>query len=246
MEAYVSPSSSSATTDGQLDAAGAATFVLVPGRWHGGSHFRPLTDRLRARGHVVHELTLSGVGERSHIPAGVVNLDTHIEDVVNVFEQEDLHDAVLCGHSYGGMVIAGVADRVGDRIARIVYIDAYVPEDGDSCFSLTTPAFRRLFIDGARGDGLAVAPPPGHSRGATSHPIASLLQAISLSGRQNDVARRDYVYLSGWSGTPFTDVYERLRQDDGWRVHELPTGHNGMAEAPDELAAILLTDTKPL
>lgn len=91
-----------------------------------------------------------------------------------------------------------------------------------------------------------MAPPPGHSRGATSHPIASLLQAISLSGRQNDVARRDYVYLSGWSGTPFTDVYERLRQDDGWRVHELPTGHNGMAEAPDELAAILLTDTKPL
>jgi pimeloyl-ACP methyl ester carboxylesterase len=241
----VNPSLSSATADDLVRAPGAATFVLVPGGWHGGWNFRPITDRLRARGHVVHELTLSGVGERSHIPAGVVNLDTHIEDVVNVFEQEDLHGAVLCGHSYGGMVIAGVADRVRERIARIIYIDAYVPEDGDSCFSLTTPAFQQLFLDGARSDGLAVAPPAWLDRRATSHPIASFLQAISLSGHQNDVARRDYVYLSGWSGTPFTDIYERLRQDDRWHVHELPTGHNGMAEAPDELAAILLEGIVP-
>jgi pimeloyl-ACP methyl ester carboxylesterase len=236
----VNPSLGSATADDQVPAPGAATFVLVPGGWKGGWNFRPVTDRLRARGHIVHELTLSGVGERNHVPAGVVNLDTHIEDVVNVLEQEDLRDIVLCGHGYGGMVIAGVADRVRERIARIVYIDAYVPDDGDSCFSLTTPAFRQLFLDGARSDGLAVAPPAGMDRRATSHPIASFLQAISLSGRQNDVARRDYVYLSGWSGTPFTTVYERLRQDDDWHVHELPTGHNGMAEAPDELAAILL------
>jgi pimeloyl-ACP methyl ester carboxylesterase len=89
-----------------------ATFVRVPGGWHGGWDFCPLTDRLRARGHVVHELTLSGVGERNHFPAGAVNLDTHIDDVVRVFEQEDVNNAVLCGHSYGGMVIAGVADRI--------------------------------------------------------------------------------------------------------------------------------------
>jgi pimeloyl-ACP methyl ester carboxylesterase len=234
-----------ATADEQVRAPGATTFVLVPGGWKGGWAFRPVTDRLRARGQIVHELTLSGVGERSHMPAGVVNLDTHIEDVVNVLEQEDLREIVLCGHSYGGMVIAGVADRVRERIARLVYIDAYVPADGDSCFSLTSPAFRQLFLDGARGDGLAVAPPAGMDRRATSHPLASFLQGISLSGHQNDVARRDYVYLSGWPGTPFTAVYERLRQDGGWHVHELPTGHNGMAEAPDELAAILLEGVVP-
>jgi pimeloyl-ACP methyl ester carboxylesterase len=242
----VNSSPSSPTTSEQVRTSSATTFVLVPGGWHGGWDFRPVTDRLRAHGHVVHELTLSGVGERSHIPAGMVNLDTHIEDVVRTFEQEDLRDVVLCGHSYGGMVIAGVADRVLERVARIVYIDAYVPDDGDSCFSLTTPAFRQIFLDGARGDGLAVAPPPGLDPRTTTHPIASFLQAISLSGRQNDVARRDYVYLSGWSGTPFTEIYDRLRQDDDWHVHELPTRHNAMREAPDELAAILLTCTNPL
>jgi pimeloyl-ACP methyl ester carboxylesterase len=217
-----------------------ATFVLVPGGWHGGWDFRPITDRLRARGHVVHELTLSGVGERNHFPAGVVNLDTHIEDVVRVFEQEDADNAVLCGHSYGGMVIAGVADRIRNRVDRLVYIDAYVPEDGDSCFGLTTPAYRQLFLDGVRGDGRAVAPPEGLDPRATSHPIGSFLQAISLSGHQHEVGRLDYVFLSGWPGTPFRDVFERLREDDRWHVHELPTGHNAMREAPDALVAILL------
>ncbi|HEX5191330.1 MAG TPA: alpha/beta hydrolase [Solirubrobacteraceae bacterium] len=217
-----------------------ATFVLVPGGWHGGWDFRPVTDRLRARGQPVYELTLSGVGERSHIPAGLVNLDTHIEDVIRVLEQEDLHDVVLCGHSYGGMVIAGVADRARERIDRLVYIDAYVPDDGDSCFSLTSPRYRQLFLDGARRDGSAVDPPAGLDPRTTSHPIATFLQAISLSGRQHDVRRRDYVYLSGWSGTPFTNVYARLRHDDRWHVYELATGHNAMREAPDELAAILL------
>ncbi|HEY7208524.1 MAG TPA: alpha/beta hydrolase [Gaiellaceae bacterium] len=217
-----------------------ATFVLVPGGWHGGWDFRPVTDRLRERGHEVHELTLTGVGERSHVPAGVVNLDTHIEDVVGVFVQEDIRDAVLCGHSYGGMVIAGVADRVPERVHRMVYIDAYVPEDGDSCFTLTTPTYRQLFLDNVRADGWAVAPPEGLNPRATSHPIGSFLQAISLTGQHHEVGRLDYVFLSGWQGTPFKDVFERLRQDDRWHTHELPTGHNAMREAPDDLVAILL------
>jgi pimeloyl-ACP methyl ester carboxylesterase len=169
-----------------------------------------------------------------------VNLDTHIEDVVRVFEQENVNNAVLCGHSYGGMVIAGVADRIRNRIDRLVYIDAYVPEDGDSRFGLTTPAYRRLFLDGVRGDGWAVAPPEGLDPRVTSHPIGSFLQAISLSGHQHEVRRLDYVFLSGWPGTPFRDISERLRQDDQWHVHELPTGHNAMREAPDALVAILL------
>ena len=203
-------------------------YVLVPGGWHGGWNFRPITDRLRARGETVCELTLSGVGERNHIPAGMVNLNTHIEDVVRVFEQEDLRDAVLCGHSYAGMVITGVADRICERIARIIYIDAYVPANGDSCFTLTTPAFQQAFLDGAQSDGWGVVPPTGLDPRATPHPIASFLQAISLSGRQNQVPRRHYVYLSRWNGTPFTSVYERLRHETQWQVHELPTGHNVM------------------
>jgi pimeloyl-ACP methyl ester carboxylesterase len=220
------------------------TFVLVPSGWHGGWNFRPVTERLRGRGHTVYELTLSGVGERSHLPAGAINLDTHIADVVGVFEQEDLSDVILVGHSYGGMVIAGVADRVPDRIERLVYLDAYVPDDGDSCFTLTTPAYQQLFLDGVRRDGWSVQPPEGLGLDprVTPHPAAAFFQSVSLSGRQNDVVRRDYVYLSGWQGTPFASVSERLRADPTWRVHEVPCGHDGMSEAPDELVAILLQD----
>jgi pimeloyl-ACP methyl ester carboxylesterase len=216
-----------------------ATFVLVPGGWHGGWDYRPVTERLRARGHTVYELTLSGLGERSHLPPGTINLDTHIADVVRVFEQADLRDAVLVGHSYGGMVIAGAADRVRDRIARIVYLDAYVPDDGDSCFTLTSPAYQQLFLDGIRHDGWSVPPPAGPDPRVTPHPAAAFFQGVSLSGRPNDVARRDYVYLSGWPGTPFASVYERLRADPDWHVHEIPCGHNAMREAPDELVGIL-------
>jgi pimeloyl-ACP methyl ester carboxylesterase len=219
-----------------------ATFVLVPGGWRGGWNFRPVTERLRGRGHTVHELTLSGVGERSHLPAGTINLDTHIEDVVRVFEQEDLRTAILVGHSYGGMVIAGVADRVADRVERIVYLDAYLPDDGDSCFTLTTPEYQRLFLDGVKRDGWSVQPPAGRDPRVTPHPAAAFFQSVALNGRQNDVARRDYAYFSGWKGTPFASVYERLRADPTWHVHDVPCGHDGMNEAPDQLAAILLQD----
>jgi pimeloyl-ACP methyl ester carboxylesterase len=146
---------------------------------------------------------------------------------------------VLCGHSYGGMVIAGAAARVPHRIARLVHIDAYVPVHGDSCWSLTSDAFRELFIHGAGGDGWSVAPPAGLDPRATAHPLASLLQRIRLAGAPEPTCRRDFVYLTGWRGTPFAGTYERLRHDARWHVHTLPTGHDVMAQDPDQLVKIL-------
>lgn len=221
-----------------------ATFVLVPGGWHGGWQYRPIAKALRQAGHDAYPVTLTGLGDRAHLRATDVNLDTHIQDVVALLEAEHITDAVLVGHSYAGMVITGVADRCPERIARLVYSDAYVPADGDSCWDLTTPAFRQLFIEGATADGLRVEPPPGLDPRATAHPLPSFLQRLRLSGAPSRVRRRDYIYLSGWQGSPFAEVYQRLSEDPAWHTHCLPTGHNVVAEAPDKLLEILFQGTE--
>ncbi|WP_028922399.1 alpha/beta fold hydrolase [Pseudonocardia acaciae] len=215
-----------------------ATFVLVPGGWHGGWYFGPLADRLRERGHRAHPVTLTGIGERNHL-AGA-NLDTHVRDVLGLLDSERIEDAVLCGHSYAGMVISGVADRAPGRVRALVYSDAYVPEDGQSCWELTTDGFRQLFLEGARADGHTIAAPPGLDPRTTSHPLASMTQVARLTGAWRTVARKHYVYLSGWPGSPFPEVYRRLRADPGWSTHELPVSHNVMRDAPDALLDILL------
>ncbi|MGI5282282.1 alpha/beta fold hydrolase [Nonomuraea polychroma] len=109
------------------------TFVLIPGMCHGGWCFEPLTEQLRRHGHRVHPLTLTGLSERSHLLHGGVNLETHIQDVTGVLAAENIEDAVLAGHSYGGMVISGVAGRVPDRVDSLVYLDAVVPQPRRTC-----------------------------------------------------------------------------------------------------------------
>jgi pimeloyl-ACP methyl ester carboxylesterase len=146
-----------------------------------------LCDGLRAHGRSTLALTLTGLGERAHLLTAATNLDTRIQDVLGVLESERLDDVVLCGHSYGGMLITGAANRAPGRVSGLVYIDAYVPTDGDSCWSPTTDAFRRMFIEGAGSDSGAVAPPPGLDPRATPHLLASFLQKIRLDGTPGQV-----------------------------------------------------------
>ena len=218
------------------------TFVMVPGGWHGGWNFDPPASVLRARGHTVTALTLTGLRpEDDQATVAATNLDTHVRDVVDALSADRLTDVTLVGHSYGGMVVAGVVDRVPRRIAKVVYVDAFVPGDGDSCWGLITPAYRQLFLDGARQTGYSVAPPPGLDPRAVPHPFASFVQGLRLTNAPGEVpaVRHEFVYLTGWQGTPFTGTYERLRGHPGWRTHTLGTGHNAMGEAPTELAALL-------
>lgn len=216
-------------------------FVLVPGGWYDASVYDDVTRRLRAGGHRVHPMTLTGLdGDDDAREEFTANLDTHIQDVVDLLVREDLDDVVLCGHSYGGMVITGVADREPRRITRLVYIDAYVPDDGESLWTLANDKYRRLFVRHASPDGRAVDPPPGLHAGANPHPLPALMQRIRLRGMANQVARRDYIYLDGWAGSPFTALYERLRLDPSWQTHKLSTGHDIMIEAPQELVDILI------
>ncbi len=215
----------------------AMKYVMVPGGWQGGWAFDAVADELRRDGHQVEAVTLAGLEPDG--PADVdrpPNLDAHIAQVAEIVERGDGKPVALCGHSYGGMVIAGVADRLGDRLDQVVYIDAYVPADGDSCWSLTSDDFRELFIAGVRADGRWVAVPEGLDPRARPHPLPSFVQAVGLGG-----GPRGGTYISGgaWPGSPFTDLTERLRGEPGWRVHEIPVGHNIARRDPGSLAAVL-------
>jgi hypothetical protein len=131
------------------------------------------------------------------------------------------------------MVIAAAADRAGGRISRLVHLDSYVPRDGESCWSSTSELYRQAFVAGAAGIGYAVGPPDGLDPRTRPHPIASLLQAIRLTGAFARVPRREFVYCSGWEDrTPFAELRSPLQSDPEWQVHDLPTGHAAMREAP--------------
>jgi pimeloyl-ACP methyl ester carboxylesterase len=217
------------------------TFILVPGGWHGAWSFETLALLLVSAGHAVHALTPTGLRADDELATvATANLDTHADDVLGLLDRAQIASATLVGHSYGGMVIAAAADRAPDRISRLVHVDAYVPLDGESCWSATTEPYRQKFVAGAASTGYAVNPPDGLDPRTVPHPLASFLQAIRLTGAADRVPRREFIFCSGWDRTPFTETRDRLQADPDWQVHELPTGHDAMHEAPDALAALLL------
>lgn len=232
-----------------------ATFVFVPGAFHGGWSFDLIRKPLEGAGHQVLTPTLTGVGERAHLAAlGKINLDTHIQDIVNLITWNELTDIVLAGHSYGGMVITGVADQIPDRIASLVFLDAMTPKDGDTVFSLL-PALLEPFTQGSAVHGGAmVVPFPAAIFGVgpeyqawvdsklTSHPICCFTEAIRLTGAHEQVKRRILIYNSKDIGipTPYEADYEALRDSDGCHVYALSAGHDLMIDGAADLAEILL------
>ncbi len=199
----------------------------------------PLLERA---GHTVHALTLTGLRpDDDNATVATANLDTHADDVLRHLDRNHITSATLVGHSYAGMVIAAAADRAGGRISRLVHLDAYVPRDGESCWSSTNEHFREVFAAGAATTGYAVRPPDGGDPRRRPHPFASFLQSIRLAGTLAQVPRREFIYCSGWEDrTPFAELRTRLQADPEWQVHDLPTGHDAMHEAPEAVAALLL------
>jgi pimeloyl-ACP methyl ester carboxylesterase len=212
------------------------TFILIPGGWQGGWIYQQVADILTAHGHEALPLTLAGLGD---VPAPTANLDTHIAEVVDVVKSRQ-DDVVLVGQSYGGMVVSGAADADPSRIRALIYVDAYVPETGDSVWSLTTARFRDLFVAGAQADGLTCAPPPNLDTRCRSQPIGTFLQAMKLSGRWRDVPRKIFVGAFGWDGSPFLELHARLRHDPQWSTHVFQCGHNVARHQPQALSEILL------
>jgi pimeloyl-ACP methyl ester carboxylesterase len=219
-----------------------ATFVLVPGGWRGGWACEPVSARLRRLGHTVHALTLPGLGDDGG-NAGRINLDAHVAHVVQAVTASARADnggpVVLCGHSYAGMVITAAADRAADQVQRLVYLDAFVPDDGQSWWDLANDHYRSLVLAGARQDGLTVAPPPDSDIRERPQPLGTFLQGVSLTGAHRRIPRRTLVFAARWPATPFRQQYEKLRHDPQWETRELTTGHDVMREAPDDVVALL-------
>jgi pimeloyl-ACP methyl ester carboxylesterase len=228
------------------------TFVLVHGAWHGGWCWRRVADVLQRQGHKVFRPTLTGLGERSHLMSRDINLDTHITDVVNVFLWEDLKDAVLVGHSYAGWVISGVAERVLPRIGAIVFVDAFMPDDGARGLD-NTPEFSRRGILAAMEKGEASRPAPSAEffgvnekdrawvdSKTTPQPVGVALQPIRLTGARDRVAKKTYVRAAAYPQEMFDKYLGLCGADKSWRTVEIPCGHDIMVDMPERLAEVLV------
>ena len=229
-----------------------ATVVLVHGAWLGAHAWRWVRPLLRAAGHDVVTPCLTGLGERAHLATPATDLDTHITDVAAVLSCEDLHDVVLVGHSYGGMVITGVADRCPERIGHLVYLDAFVPREGESMLDLVPAGHRAAYEEAARtrGDGWRVPPPlpdplpPGLPPGEewsvarmVPQPLATMTQPLHLEHEPPDLART-YLLCTEDKETEPPSV-ARVRSDPAWRLVELTAGHTAHVAAPEPLARAL-------
>ena len=220
--------------------------VFVHGAWGGGWQYRKVAPLLEEAGYRVYRPTLTGLGERVHLARPDVDLSTHIEDIVNVFEFEDLHNVVLVGHSYGGMVIAGVADRLPERIAQLVYVDAILPEDGESVESLFGTKIERMAeAGGGEAEPWQLVPrwvKPGESPPVdVPQPIRTFTEPISLTNPAAAEIPATYLLTvePGAADDEFAVFADRAR-DRGWRVVEMEGGHNPYWFQPEAFVRVLL------
>jgi pimeloyl-ACP methyl ester carboxylesterase len=239
------------------------SFVLVHGAWHGGWCWADVAALLRARGARVFAPTMTGLGERKHLRAAYQGLETFIADVGAVIEREELSDIILVGHSFGGMVVTGVADRMPDRVRHIVYLDAAVPTDGYSMIAApgvpqdvvdkVTAGLRARTSDGEwmapmslEALGLADEPEALRqriSRGMTEHPLSSWLDRLHFQNG-GPICPRTYILCTQpqMTHTSFQAHHAAAKAGDlgpGWTVRELATGHEAMLTKPAETAALL-------
>jgi pimeloyl-ACP methyl ester carboxylesterase len=217
-------------------------FVIVHGAWTGGWSWQRVIDRLAVSGYRAFAPTLTGLCEKSHLVSPAVNLDTHIEDIVNEVHWKDLRDVVLVAHSYGGIVGTGVIERIPERIASVVYLEAFIPEDGMAFADfatgmefgeLTTPA-----PPSSPGDYLREEDRAWAESKATPHPSGTFTQKLRVTGAYQRVPKKTFIVATGWDG--FGEISQKYRTDPGWTVREVACGHDVPIDMPDELAQMLI------
>jgi pimeloyl-ACP methyl ester carboxylesterase len=222
-----------------------ANFVLVHGAWGGGQTYGEVPDRLRAAGHQVLVCALRGLGSRQAELHPGITLTDHVDDVCAQVEEQGFDRFVLAGHSYGGMVIAGAASRLGARIDAICYLDAFLPRSDESLWDITGDFEHDWYIQSQRHHpglvapigGIDFEPVPGQ---VGYHPLLTLLEAIPFSGEETKIPRHAYVFANAWEPTPFRKFASQVQLDDMWEYHEAETDHFVMGGAPEQVSQILL------
>lgn len=239
-------------TEDPVTLAAPKTFVLVHGAWHGGWCWRRVGGFLQQRGHKVFTPTLTGLADRSHLLRADISLDTHIADIVNLVRWENLDTIVLVGHSYGGFPVSGAIEQIFDRIASVVFVDAFLPEDGQKTVDLASEFAREAMLE-AIAKGEIANPAPTAARFAvnerdrawvdamlTPQPLGASTQPIKLSGLRERVAKKSYIRAAKYPQPRFDAYFRAKKADPSWRTYEIPCGHDIMLDMPDQLAEILL------
>ena len=230
------------------------TYILVHGAWHGSWCWKRVRTALQCAGHHVFTPTLTGLGERSHLNCAAIDLSTHIADIVNLIKWEELSDVVLCGHSYAGCVITGVADQIPNRIRALVFLDAFVLESGESLMDIVPSEVAQFIRDQAKaiGEGWKMNPIPAQLFGVrdprdvtwvdaqcTPQAIATFEECIKLTGNLEHI--QDIAYMFPTECHPNLLVsHERAKAKD-WKIRTIDnSGHELMIDNPQQLAEILL------
>ena len=238
-------------------------FVLVHGAWHGGWCWRHVLRALAAQGHRAHAVTLTGVGERVHLMSSLITLETHIRDVANAIEAEELDDVVLAVHSYAGMIGTALADRMPRRLKHLIYVDAIVPRSGESWSSTHASALREARLAAARTSADYSIPPPDPSvfglqeqarewvrRRQVPHPGHTYQAPLQFDPRRVASVPRTFVDCTRPPNAAIDVMRQRVRDSTYWdgawqggagaRVIELKTGHDPMISAPEDLVRVFL------
>ncbi|MES2193987.1 MAG: alpha/beta hydrolase [Pseudomonadota bacterium] len=233
-----------------MNASSPKTFLVCHGAWSAGWAWKKVHPLMAAAGHRLVTPTYTGLGERAHLANPSIDLETHIEDVLNVIKYEDLRDIVLVGHSYGGMVATGVADRARDRVTQLIYIDAFVPADGQSLLDLNEVARPRMQELKAGGE-WRVPPSPTPpdtspddlewlSARRVQMPIKCFETALKLQGGALTLPR-SYIYATRITpADTFGRFSKQTKNDPAWRYHEIDASHSPNVTAPDALMALLV------
>ncbi|GLU55558.1 alpha/beta fold hydrolase [Dyadobacter frigoris] len=228
-------------------------YVLVHGAWHGGWCWQKVSKNLRANGAEVYTPTLSGLGEHRNTLNKDINLDTHIEDIVNLIVMEDLRNVILVGHSYAGTVIAGVADRIPERLNKLIFLDAMIVRNGESALSVHPKEAREYSENSSKSsNGLSIPSFPVEAFGITNkedakwinerltpQPFKTFTQTLVLKNPYGNHLPLIYIACTNPQMPVLKTFSDRVKNDKNWKHYSLNTGHDAMITVPDELSALL-------